>query len=158
MNPTVLRPSAKSWLTTARNTMNPVALETWKAKPMPSPSAQAVDREGGRPEGPDLRMGMHVLVVVAVMEHERPCGHEEHEEADTCEPPDVLGVSEIGERLRQDVEERDPDDHAPGQRDQHADAAPQPEREQTAGERRHDGAGSERDRDPGHVAHLEHTP
>jgi len=38
MRLTVFLPSAKSWARTANVTMKPVSGDTWKAKPMPSPS------------------------------------------------------------------------------------------------------------------------
>ena len=80
----------------------------------PEPVEEAVYRERRGAEGADGGMGVHLLVVVPVVQHERPLGEEEPEEARADEPGDMLGVAEILDRLRQDVEERDGDDDTAG--------------------------------------------
>ena len=69
------------------------------------------------PRAPTWRVRPRLLRLVAVMQDERALREEEEEEARADVQADALGIADRLDRLRQDVEERDRDDHAAGQRD-----------------------------------------
>ena len=88
------------------------------------------------------------------MEHDEALGDEEEEETAADDRKRVTGLLERPKRLGKDVEERDRNDDATGERDQARQFPPQAECEQAAGERRKDGDAGKRDRDPRHAALL----
>ena len=104
-------------------------------EPDPEAVDEAVQREAGRTERADLRVGVDVRVVVAVMEDERALGEEEEDEAGADEHADAVRVVDRLDRLRQHLEERDGDDDPARERDRGRQLARQPERHEAARER-----------------------
>ena len=69
---TVLRPSAKSWLTTARKTSRPVAVSSAEGEADPEPVGEAVQGEPERAQRADAVVGTGIDRVVAVVQDQRP--------------------------------------------------------------------------------------
>ena len=111
--------------------------------------------EAGRPERADLGVGVHVRVVVAVVEHERALCEEEEDEAGADEQADAVRVADGLDRLGQHVEERHRDDDTAGERDRGRELPRHAEGDDAAGQRREDGHASQRDRDPVHAQRLQ---
>jgi hypothetical protein len=108
-----------------------------------------VDRKRTRPERPDVRVCARLVRLVAVMEDKEALGEEEEHEPRADDRERVARL-EKPKCLRQDVEERNGNDDAAGQRNDRRQFAAQAEREQTACESREHGDPRERNCDPGH--------
>ena len=124
-------------------------------EPDPEAVDEAVHREAGRAEHADLGMRVDVRVVVAVVEHERALGEEEEDEAGAHEGAHQLRVVDRLDRLRQDVEERDGDDDAAGERDRRRQLAREPQPDHASDERRQHRHARQGNRDPVHAQRLQ---
>ena len=118
----------------------------------PEPVQEAVEREAGRAERADARVRPRLLGLVAVVEDEHAFDEEEADEPGTDERHHAARRVDQVERLRQDVEERDRDDDAAGERDHRRELLAQAERDEPAEHRRDRGRDRERDGEPGHGA------
>ena len=132
-------------------TRKPVVVVEAEGEADPEPVDEAVDREAERAENPDAVVGAGLVGVVAVVEDQRPLGEEEGEEADRDEGGRPARVADVFDPLGEDVEERDGDDDAAGQRDHGRQGVGEAQRDLAADQGRDDGQAGEGDREAGHA-------
>ncbi len=112
-------------------------------------------RESGCAEDTHLCVSLGLLGLVAVMEYDEALGQEKGEEADSNERRYEIGVVHGVDRLGQNVEESDRDNHAAGERDDRAQLFSIAQRDDAADKSRDSRERCQRNCHPGDRGELE---